>query len=141
MALHKEVIPDKVLLKQVNQRLMRAGLGAGCSVRVTVRNGQVTLAGTIQRDLQRRPAVRAATGINGVRQVIDQLKVETKKVWTRPNTAKTEAKGPEAEVKTAAAEVESPEAEAKSPGGEVEKQTAENKPPAPSEEEPLLGSA
>jgi BON domain len=90
--LHKEVVPDKVLLKRVNQRLMRAGLGAGCSVRVSVRNGQVTLAGTIQRDLQRRPTLRAASGIAGVRQVVDQLKVEAKKARVAPKKAQVEAK-------------------------------------------------
>lgn len=74
----KQIMPDRVLLNKVTQRLARAGLG-GCSVRVMVKNGQVTLSGTIQRDLQRRPAVRAATGIDGVRQVLDQLKVEAKK--------------------------------------------------------------
>lgn len=80
--LRKQVVPDKVLLKKVNQRLARAALGAGCSVRVSVRNGQVTLSGTIQRDSQRRPALRAAQGVDGVRQVVDQLKVEVKKAWT-----------------------------------------------------------
>ncbi len=42
----------------------------------------MTLSGTIQRDLQRRPALRAAQGVDGVRQVVDQLKVEAKKAWT-----------------------------------------------------------
>ncbi len=77
--LRKEVVPDKVLLQKVNQRLTRTGLGAGCSVKVSVRSGQVTLSGTIQRDMQRRPALKAASGIDGVRYVVDQLTVETKK--------------------------------------------------------------
>ena len=103
--LRKQVVPDRVLLKQVNQRLMRAGLGAGCSVRVTVKSGQVTLSGNIQRDLQRRPALRAASGIDGVRQVVDQLKVEAKKVWT-PKKAKVEVKTPDAETESSATESE-----------------------------------
>lgn len=77
--LRKQVVPDKVLLKKVNQRLARAGLGAGCRLTVTVKNGQVTLSGNLQRDLQRRPVLRAASGIDGVRQVVDQLKVEAPK--------------------------------------------------------------
>ena len=97
--LRKQVVPDKVLLKQVNQRLMRAGLGAGCSMRVSVRNGQVTLSGTIQRDLQRRPALRAASGIAGVRQVVDQLKVEAKKVKAEPKKVRVEDIPRDVEVK------------------------------------------
>jgi hypothetical protein len=97
--LRKQVVPDKVLLKKVNQRLMRAGLGAGCSVRVSVRSGQVTLSGTIARDLQRRPALRAASGIDGVRQVVDQLKTAPKEVKATTPRAKVEYKPPEGEVK------------------------------------------
>ncbi|MHB8898336.1 MAG: BON domain-containing protein [Thermoguttaceae bacterium] len=88
--LRKQVVPDKVIVNKVTQRLGRAGLGAGCTVRVSVKNGQVTLSGTIQRDLQRRPALRAATGIDGVRQVIDQLKVEVKKPKLEPKKPKLE---------------------------------------------------
>lgn len=77
--LRKQAVPDKVLLKKVNQRLARTGLGGGCSIRASVRNGQVTLSGSIQRDSQRRPTMRAATGIDGVTQVIDQMKIEIQK--------------------------------------------------------------
>ncbi len=112
--LHKQVVPDKVLVTKVTQRLGRAGLGAGCKVRVTAKNGQVTLSGTIQRDLQRRPALRAATGIDGVRQVIDQLKVEAKKPKVEPKRVKVE-------VKVAAPPTEEQNAEA-------EEQAAETKP-------------
>lgn len=97
--LHKQVVPDKVLLKKVNQRLMRAGLGAGCSVRVSVSGGQVTLSGTIQRDLQRRPVLRAASGIDGVRQVVDQMKVEAKKEKLAPRKSQVETKPIEVETK------------------------------------------
>jgi BON domain len=97
--LRKQVVPDKVLLKQVNQRLMRAGLGASCSVRVSVKSGQVTLSGTIQRDLQRRPALRAASGIAGVRQVVDQLKIAPKEVRAAPKQVKVEYKPPDGKVK------------------------------------------
>ena len=79
--LGKQGIPDKVLQKKVNQRLVRAGLGSGCSIAATVRNGQVTLSGTLQRDNQRRAVLRAASGVDGVKQVVDQLKVQIRKTY------------------------------------------------------------
>lgn len=97
--LRKQVVPDNVLLKKVTQRLMRAGLGAGCSVRASVKSGQVTLSGTIQRDLQRRPALRAASGIDGVRQVVDQLKVEAKKERLAPKKEPAQTTPLDAETK------------------------------------------
>ena len=97
--LRKQVVPDKVLLNKVNQRLARAALGAGCSVRVSVSNGQVTLSGTIQRDLQRRPALRAASGISGVRQVVDQLKIAPKEAKAAPKQTRVKYEPPKGEVK------------------------------------------
>ena len=97
--LRKQVVPDRVLLNKVNQRLARAALGAGCSVRVSVSNGQVTLSGTIQRDLQRRPALRAAQGIDGVRQVVDQLQVAPKAEKAPPKQTQTKYVPPTGEVK------------------------------------------
>jgi hypothetical protein len=97
--LHKQIVPDKVLLKRVNQRLARAGLGAGCSVKVSVKNGQVTLSGNLQRDLQRRPTLRAASGIEGVRQVVDQMKVAAKPAKAAPKPAKAKYNPPDGEVK------------------------------------------
>ena len=79
--LGKQGIPDKVLQKKVNQRLVRAGLGSGCSIAATVRNGQVTLSGMLQRDNQRRAVLRAASGVDGVKQVVDQLKVQVRKTY------------------------------------------------------------
>lgn len=109
--LHKQVVPDRVLVNKVTQRLARAGLGAGCTVRVSVKNGQVTLSGTLQRDLQRRPVLRAATGIDGVRQVVDQLKVEARK-------PRVEAKKATTETKNLSAPAAPPDQKAEQPGGE-----------------------
>jgi osmotically-inducible protein OsmY len=74
--LHKGSTSDKMILKKVNQRLARASLGAHCRVTAAVRNGQVTLAGNIQFENQRRPALRAASGVDGVGAVLDQLQVK-----------------------------------------------------------------
>ncbi len=67
---------DATVLRNVNQRLGRAGLGSGCSVTVTVRNGDVTLSGSIQYEIQRRHICRAAEAADGTRSVVDRLVVQ-----------------------------------------------------------------
>jgi osmotically-inducible protein OsmY len=79
----KEPIPDKTVLKSVNQRLTRTGMGARCRVTATVSRGRVTLAGTIQYENQRRPALRAASLAEGVKGVVDQLTVEPRDAHRR----------------------------------------------------------
>ena len=77
------VIPDKVLLKNVSQRLMRLGGGTTGRVTATVRNGEVTMTGTIGFEHERRNILNTATAVSGVRRVNDQLRVEAKrKTWT-----------------------------------------------------------
>ncbi len=74
--LSRGTAPDKTLLKKVNQRLMRAGLGSHSRVAAAIRNGQVTLSGSIQYEHQRRTILRAASGVDGVSQVVDKLTVQ-----------------------------------------------------------------
>lgn len=76
-----EQVPDKALLKKVNQRLSRTGMGGQCRIGVDIRSGVVTLTGQLQFETQRRPVVRAASQVEGVRQVIDQLQVKPAKKW------------------------------------------------------------
>lgn len=71
-----EQVPDRTLLKKVNQKLSRTGMGGQCRVAATIRNGVITLTGQLQFETQRRPVVRAATQVEGVRQVIDQLQIK-----------------------------------------------------------------
>ena len=71
-------IPDKTIAKQVVQRLTRSG-GSQNHVTTTVRNGDVTLTGTLQYEHERRSIVNAANGISGVRRVVDQLRLIPKK--------------------------------------------------------------
>jgi len=73
-----EIVSDKVLLQKVNQRLSRMG-GAQGHVLATVRSGEVTLAGTLQFEIQRQPVLKAAGAVGGVRRVVDQLHVLPKK--------------------------------------------------------------
>jgi len=69
------IIMDKSVLQKVNQRLSRLG-GAQSKITATVRGGDVTLAGTLQYEMQRASIVKTATSVAGVRRVIDQLKVK-----------------------------------------------------------------
>ncbi|MCR4413272.1 MAG: BON domain-containing protein [Thermoguttaceae bacterium] len=74
-------VPDKRIIQKVNQRLGRAGV-AQCKITVNVRNGYVTLSGTIQYETQRRSLLNAARGVEGVRSVVDELTVRPKtKKW------------------------------------------------------------
>lgn len=77
------VIPDKTVLRNVVQRLSRLGAGTPSHVTATVRGGDVTMSGTIAYEHERRTVLKAASSVAGVRRVIDQLRVETKrKSWT-----------------------------------------------------------
>ena len=75
--LRNEHVPDRTILQKVNQRLARASLGSGSRVNVEVCNGHVTLSGNIQYETQRRPALRAVDGVDGVRGIADQLQVQS----------------------------------------------------------------
>jgi osmotically-inducible protein OsmY len=72
-------ISDNQLIKSVTQKIMQKSAGSGCRVNVAVSNGYVTLSGTIENEYQRRPFTNAASGISGVRRVIDQTQVVVKK--------------------------------------------------------------
>jgi osmotically-inducible protein OsmY len=68
-------VPDKQLCQKIQQRLSRTGMGSRSTISVQVRNGDVTMSGTLQHETQRRPILHAARGVSGVRQVVDQLQV------------------------------------------------------------------
>ncbi|MHC4177735.1 MAG: BON domain-containing protein [Planctomycetota bacterium] len=78
-----EPVADKALLKKVNQRLDRTGLGSRSRVTVTIRSGQVTLSGNIQYEHQRRPALKAVNAVEGVRGVMDHLQVQSRDAHRR----------------------------------------------------------
>ena len=79
--LRKEPVPDRTILKDVNKRLLRTGLGARCRVAAAVRNGQVTLSGNIQYESQRRPVLRALSAVDGIRGVVDQVQVQSRDAY------------------------------------------------------------
>ncbi len=83
MLSRKNQVPDKSLIQRITQRLARTGMSSQCSVTVAVRNGTATLSGALQYENQRRAAVTAARGVEGVRSIVDQMtvKAQTRK-WS-----------------------------------------------------------
>jgi osmotically-inducible protein OsmY len=71
-------ISDRALLDTVNQRIARTGTGSQTRLQATVRQGTVTLTGTLQYERQRTPILKATRNVSGVRNVIDQLVVAKK---------------------------------------------------------------
>ncbi len=72
-------IPDKTLFKQVTQKLSRSGVGSQSKVTASVRGGDVTLTGTLRYAQERHSILRSTNSVNGVRRVIDQMRVAPKK--------------------------------------------------------------
>lgn len=68
-------VPDKTLLKSVNQKLMQRAGGSGSKITANVASGTVTLSGTLAQEYQRKTIVSAMQTISGVRRVIDQMTV------------------------------------------------------------------
>jgi len=79
--LHQGPTSDKAILKKVNQHLGRMSLGSHSRVTAAVSHGQVTLSGNIQYENQRRPAMKAAASVEGVRGVLDQLRIPPRKAY------------------------------------------------------------
>jgi osmotically-inducible protein OsmY len=71
-------IPDRTILRNLEQALTSRGLRAPCRVIVAVHAGVVTLSGTIQYEHQRALAKQVAGGVQGVKRVNDQLQVIAK---------------------------------------------------------------
>ncbi len=75
----RNVLSNSELLKVVNQRLARTGTSAQLRITVSACSGTITLTGDLQYAGQRVPIIKAATRVEGVRQVIDQMKIVSKK--------------------------------------------------------------
>lgn len=74
MALGKQ-IPDKTLLRSVEQKLAQRVGGSGSKLAVTVSSGTVTLSGTLSQEYLRRSITSSMNGIGGVKRVIDNMVV------------------------------------------------------------------
>jgi len=76
----REVVPDDLLSQMVNQRLSRMETGGRDHINAAIRNGDVTLTGSLSYEHQRRAVVHAARNVEGVRRVVDQLRIVKRKM-------------------------------------------------------------
>ena len=74
---------DAMILKRVNQRLVRGSQGSNSRISAVVSNHKVTLSGNIRFENQRRLILKAASGVDGVSQVVDQLQVQSRDAHRR----------------------------------------------------------
>jgi osmotically-inducible protein OsmY len=70
---------DTKISLQITNKLAGRGITTPCRVTVASNKGEVTLTGTVQHPHQRKAAEQAATGITGVRRVMNQLVVKVEK--------------------------------------------------------------
>ena len=69
-------VQDKTITRQVQGKIASRGLGSPCHIVVATVKGQVTLTGTVQQSQHKTTAVQAATGVAGVRRIVDLLVVK-----------------------------------------------------------------
>jgi osmotically-inducible protein OsmY len=68
-------ISDPKIAQQVSQRLASCGIRSPSHVTVASANGEVTLSGTVQYQHQRHSALQATRAVDGVRRVVDVMKL------------------------------------------------------------------
>jgi hypothetical protein len=86
-------VADKEILKLVTQRLARTGLASQTPLTVTVHHGNVAVSGTINFEFQRKVALKAVQGIDGVSHVVDHLRVQPAVAkWHVPHAGEHAAK-------------------------------------------------
>lgn len=73
---------DKSVLQLVTQKMASTGSSGRNRVSATIKNGDVTLLGTIQFEHHRTGLVRAVGSVRGVRRVIDQIKITPREKQT-----------------------------------------------------------
>jgi osmotically-inducible protein OsmY len=73
-------VPDRDLLKTINQKIARTGTASRSRLTVSVQQGSVVLSGNIPYETQRNPIIKAVSRIPGVRNVVDQLRLAPKQV-------------------------------------------------------------
>ncbi len=66
---------DRRITTNVSSHLLGRGIRSPCHVRVEAQDGNVTLSGEVQYEHQKILAVDVARHVEGVRRVIDQLRV------------------------------------------------------------------
>jgi hypothetical protein len=71
----KVPISDATISRNVSRQLASSGLRSPCRIQVQTRNGEVTLSGTVQFVHQRNTAVQSIRTVEGVRRIVEKLKV------------------------------------------------------------------
>jgi osmotically-inducible protein OsmY len=66
---------DQLIIQLLNNKLASRGLSSPCHVAVHIKNGEVTLSGSVQYAHQKDSAAKLATGIRGVSRIVNQLTV------------------------------------------------------------------
>lgn len=74
--MRREIIPDEEITKQVRQILVKKRLGPPCKILVETHKGVVTLSGTVPHVHLKERATQAAGGIDGCRDVVNQIEVQ-----------------------------------------------------------------
>ncbi len=69
-------INDDRITRSVNSKLATRGFGSQSKLTVQTSKGLVTLTGSVQHAHQKRTAVKAISGIAGIRRIIDQLTIK-----------------------------------------------------------------
>lgn len=93
---------DERLLGQVQQKLISQGIRPPCKVTAEVKDGIVTLSGTVQHDYQKRAAARVCQAMPAVKRVINNIQTPGfKNVWSsrkeweyKPNAGESKPAGP-----------------------------------------------
>lgn len=73
---HSSAKDDQKLCMMVTNKLAARGIRSPCAVSVSARNGEITLSGTVVQAHQKNAASHAASTIEGVKRVNDNLVVK-----------------------------------------------------------------
>jgi hypothetical protein len=71
----KVPLSDATISKNVTRQLAGRGMRSPCHIQVQTHNGEVTLSGTVQFVHQRDAAVQAIRTVEGVKRIVEKLKV------------------------------------------------------------------
>ena len=85
----KPVVDDATMTSQLQSSLAGDSSVAGQPIQATVTGGVATLNGAVANDAQRELAVRDASGVTGVKQVVNNLTVQTAAVAPPPTVTET----------------------------------------------------
>jgi len=68
-------VSDDFLVDTIRQKLAADPIVKGGAIEVVVKDGAVTLRGTVEEDKQKSKAEKIAKKVNGVKSVVDEIKL------------------------------------------------------------------